>query len=175
MSLEPLEQSVLNTLLVARPMEGITETDLPERSALASQLDYGQSNLESPARPMLDITQDDIMDMDTDPSERSALTTHLEYGLLNLESLSHLMVDVALDHRLMEGITAPLPVESSGLVMAPGSGPMEHLSGSRPLEHSVLDIKVGNDIHDGPLFGSDADGHVWKSRTPCGVRHSGFG
>ena len=35
---------------------------------------------------------------------------------------------------------------------------MEHLSGSRPLEHSVLDIIVGNDkldIHDGPLFGSD--------------------
>ena len=150
LSLEPLEQLVLNTLLVAQPMEGITETDLPERSALASQLDYGQSNLESPARPMLDITQDDIMDMDTDPSERSALTTHLEYGLLNLESLSRLMVDVAMDHPPMEGITAPLPVESSGLAMAPGSGPMEHLSGSRPLEHSVLDIKVGNDIHNGP-------------------------
>ena len=62
------------------------------------------------------------------------------------------MVDVALDHHPLEGITAPLPVESSGL------GPMEHLSGSRPLEHSVLDIKGGNDkldIHDGQLFGSD--------------------
>ena len=61
----------------------------------------------------------------------------------------------------MEGITAPLPAESSGLAMAPSSGPMEHLSGSRPLEHSVLDIKGGNDkldIHDGPLFGSDHDG-----------------
>ena len=35
---------------------------------------------------------------------------------------------------------------------------MEHLSGSRPLEHSVLDIKGGIDkldIRDGPLFGSD--------------------
>ena len=40
--LEPLEQSVLNTLLVARPDEVITETDTPERSALASQVDYGQ-------------------------------------------------------------------------------------------------------------------------------------
>ena len=75
-----------------------------------------------------------------------------------LKSLSRPMVDVALDRRPMEGITAPLPVESSGLAMAPGSGPMEHLSGSRPLEHSDLDIKVGNvklDIHDGPLFSSD--------------------
>ena len=72
------------------------------------------------------------------------------------------MVNVSLDRRHMEGITAPLPVESSGLAMAPSSGPMEHLSGSRPLEHSVLDIKVGNDkldIHDGPLFGSD---HGWS-------------
>ena len=106
-SLEPLEQSVLNTLLVARPMEGITETEPPERSA----------------RPMLDITQDKIIDTDT-------------------ESLSRPMVDVALDRRPMEGITAPLPVESSGLVMAPGSGLMEHLSGSIPLEHSVSDMKV---------------------------------
>ena len=105
-------------------MEGITETDPPERSALASQLDYGQSDLETPAQPMLDITHDEITD--TDPSERSALATHLEYGLLNLESLSCPMVDVALDRRNMEGITAPLLVESLGLDMVPSSGPMEH-------------------------------------------------
>ena len=39
---------------------------------------------------------------------------------------------------------------------------MEHLSGSRLLEHSVSDMKVGNDkldINDGPLFGSD---HGWS-------------
>ena len=80
LSLEPLEQSVLDTLLVARPMKGIMETDPPERSALASQLDYGQSYLESPARPMLNIIQDDITDTDTDPSERSAMATCLGYG-----------------------------------------------------------------------------------------------
>ena len=85
LSLEPMEQSVLNTMLVARPMEGITETDPPERSALASQWDYGQSNLESPALPMLNIIQDGITDTDTDPSELSALATHLEYGLGKLE------------------------------------------------------------------------------------------
>ena len=73
--------------------------DPPELSALASQLDYRQSNLESPARPMLDITQDEITDKDTDPSERSVLAMHLEYGLLNLESLLRPMVDVALDRR----------------------------------------------------------------------------
>ena len=54
--------------------------DTPERSALASQLDYGQSKLESPARQMLNIVQDTITDMDTDPSERSAMATCLEYG-----------------------------------------------------------------------------------------------
>ena len=41
----------------------------PECSSLASQLDYGQSNLESPARPMLNITQDEITDTDTDQSQ----------------------------------------------------------------------------------------------------------
>ena len=158
LSLEPLEQSVLNTLLVARPMEGITERDPLERSALASQLDYGQSNLESPARPMLDIKQDEITDTDTDPSERSALATHLEYGLLIWNHCRFRWWTLPWIVSPMEGITAPLPVESSGLAMAPGSGPMEHLSGSRLLEHSLLDIKVGNDkldIHDGPLFVSD--------------------
>ena len=33
--LEPLEQSVLNTLLFAQPVDVVTETDTPERSALA--------------------------------------------------------------------------------------------------------------------------------------------
>ena len=66
--------------------------------------------MELPARPMSDITQDEITDTDTDPSERSAPVSHLDYGPLNLESLSRPMVDIALDHRPMEGITAPLPV-----------------------------------------------------------------
>ena len=68
LNLKPLEQSVLDTLLVARPMKGIMETDPPERSALALQLDYGQSKLESPVQPMLNVIQDDITDTDTDPS-----------------------------------------------------------------------------------------------------------
>ena len=58
LSLEPLEQSVLNTLLVAQPTEGSMETTQPERSALASQLDYGHLNLESLVRPMLDVALD---------------------------------------------------------------------------------------------------------------------
>ena len=123
-------------------MEGITDTDPSEHSALVMHLDYGHLNLESPARPMLDVTRDGITDTDTDPSESPARP----------------MVDVALDRRPMEEITAPLPVESSGLVMALGSGHTEDLSGSIPLEHSVSDMDVGNDIldiHDEPLFGSD--------------------
>ena len=58
----------------------------------------------------------------------------------------------------MEGITAPLPVKTSGLVMALGNGFTEDLSGSKPLEHSVSDMDVENNIlevHDEPLFGSD--------------------
>ena len=35
LSPEPWEESVLNTLLVARPMEGYTETNPPQRSAPA--------------------------------------------------------------------------------------------------------------------------------------------
>ena len=49
--LEPFEQSVLSTLLVAQPVGVLsTETDTPERPALASQVDYGHSNLELSAR-----------------------------------------------------------------------------------------------------------------------------
>ena len=58
LSQEPLEQLVLNTLLVARPTEGSTEMKPPERSALALQLDYGHFNWESLARPMVDIALD---------------------------------------------------------------------------------------------------------------------
>ena len=114
--------SSLEPLLVTRPMEGITETDPSERSALAMHLDYGHLNLESPARPMLEITRDGITDTDMDTSECSSLVSHLDHGLLNLELPARPMVDVALDRRPMEGITVPLPVESSGLVMALGNG-----------------------------------------------------
>ena len=146
------------TLLVARPVEGITETDTPERSALVSQLDYRQSELELSARPILDINQDGNTEMDTDQSERSALATHVDFGLLHLESLSRLMVNVALNRHPMEGITAPLPVESMGLALAPDSGHVEYSPSSRPLEHSVLDMEmrhVNLDSSDEPQFGSD--------------------
>ena len=38
----------------------------------------------------------------------------------------------------MEGIAAPLLVESSGLALASDSGHVEYLPGSRPLEHTIL-------------------------------------
>ena len=136
--LEPFEQSVLGTWLVAQPVEVLTETDMPERSALASQVDYGHSKLELSARPILDINQDGNTEMDTDPSERSALATHVDFGLLHVESLSRPNVNVALDRRPMEGITAPLPIESSGLALAQDRGHMEYSARSRPLGHAVL-------------------------------------
>ena len=92
------------------------------------------------------------------PAERSALALQLDDGHLNWESMARPMVDVALDRRPMKGLAVPLPVESLGLAMAPSSEHMEPLSVSRPLEHSVMDIKLGIDkldVHDGPLFVSD--------------------
>ena len=79
-SLEPLEQSVLNTLLITRPVQVITEMDTLERLTLASQVEEGQSESGSQSRPL---------------------------------------VDVALDCHTMEGISVPLPIESSGLLKNP--------------------------------------------------------
>ena len=64
----------------------------------------------------------------------------MDEGQLESESQSRPLVDVALDCRTMEGISVPLPIESSGLVLAPDSGHEEHLPSSGPLEHSVLDV-----------------------------------
>ena len=111
-SLEPLEQSVLNTLSAAWPEEGITE-ELSDREPVVL--------------PVPDIT------LDGRPMEGT-------YGgeLLHVESLSRPMVNAALDRRPMEGIPAPLPVELSGLALAPDRGHVEYSPSSRPLEQAVL-------------------------------------
>ena len=117
--LEPSEQSVLNTALVARPMEGT---------------------------------------MDTDPSERSVLAMHFDYGLLDLESPARPALDATLDGRPMEGIPDPHPLENSGLVMALDSELKKGISGLKPLEHSVINMDVDNnivEIQEEPMFGSD--------------------
>ena len=139
---------------------GITETDTPERLALASQLDYGQSKLELSARPMLDITQDGNTEIDTEPSERSPMATHsgLWTFAFGITVASCRMVNVALDRRPMEGITAPLPVESSGLALAQTVDTWNIRLVRDHLEHSVLDRKLRNykmDSSDESLFGSD--------------------
>ena len=81
--LEPFEQSVLSTLLVTRPVEVLTEADTPERSALASQVDYGHSNLDLSARPMLDPNQAGNAELDTEPSEHSAPMTNVDLDFCN--------------------------------------------------------------------------------------------
>ena len=83
-----MKQSVLSTLLVARPVEVLTETDTPERWALASQVDYGHSNLELSARPKLDPNQTGNAVLDTDPSEHSAPMTNVDFGFLQLDAQS---------------------------------------------------------------------------------------
>ena len=145
LSPEPWEQQMLNTLLVARPMEGYTEMNPAERSAPASQLDYGHSNLRKFSESVLNtllVARPTEGSTETTPPERSALASQLDYGHLNLEPLARPMLDVALYRRPTEGLAVPLPVESLGLAMTPTSAPMEV---SRPLEQSVLDIKMGID------------------------------
>ena len=94
-SLEPFEQSVLIKLLVTRPVEVLTETDTPERSALASQVDYGHSNLELSARPIFDTNQPGNAELDTDPSEHSA-------PMANGRHVEHLPSSGPLEHSVLE-------------------------------------------------------------------------
>ena len=174
--LEPFKQSVLSTLLVAQPVEVLTETDTPERSALASQVDYGHSNLELSARPMLDPNQAGNAELDTDPSKHSAPMTNVDFGFLKLDARSYPLGNVVLGHRPMEEITYPLSVESLGLALAPYGGNMEHLPSLGPLEHSVLEEKRRNDNLDSsnePL--QTSDNPVWNWRTPSDVKYSGVG
>ena len=93
--LEPFEQSVLSTLLVARPVEVLTEKDTPEHPALASQVDYGHSNLELSARPILDTNQAGNAELDTDPSEHSA-------PMANGRHVEHLPSSGLLEHSVLE-------------------------------------------------------------------------
>ena len=156
---EPLEQSVLGTLLAARPVEALTETDTPERPALASQVNCGHSNLKLSARPMLDPDQVENADLDTYLSEHSALMTNLDLRFLQLDAQSCPPGNDALGRRHMEGITDPLLVELSGLALAPDSRHVKYSPGPRPFEKGVLDVNRRYDILDScdePQFGSDS-------------------
>ena len=138
---EPLEQSVFGTLLVARPVEALTETDTEERPALASQVNYEDSKLKLSARPMLDA------DLDTDLSEHAAPMTDLDLG------------NDDLGRRPMEGITDPRLVELSGLALVPDSRHEKYSPSPRSVEQGVLDVNRRYDILDScyePQFGSDS-------------------
>ena len=78
--------------MVARPVEALTETDTPERPALAPQMKYGHSKLKSPARPMLDPNQVDNADVNadvnTDLPENSAPMMNLDLRFLQLDAQS---------------------------------------------------------------------------------------
>ena len=143
--LESFEQSVLRTLLVARWVEVLTETDTPERSTLASQVDYGHSNLELSARPMLDPNQAGNAEFDTDPSEHSALMTNVDFGFMQLDARSCPLGNVALGRRPMEEITYPLPVESLGLTLAPDFDPLE-IARAAYVEDYNFDVPEGMEL-----------------------------
>ena len=68
---------------------------MPERSALASQVDYGHSNLELSAQPMLDTNQAGNAELDADPSEHSAPMT-------NGGHVEHLPSSGPLEHSVLE-------------------------------------------------------------------------
>ena len=131
---EPLEQSVFGTLLVARPVDALTETDTPERPALASQVNYEDSKLKLSARPMLDPDQVDNADLDTDLSEHSAPMTDLDLRFLQLDAQSCPPVNDALGRRPMEGITDPCMVELLGFALAPDSRHVKYSPSPRPVE-----------------------------------------
>ena len=108
---------------------------------------------------MLDPNQAGNAVLDTDPSEHPAPMTNVDFGLLQLDVWSCPLGNVALGRRPMEGITDPLPIESSGLALAPDSGHVEYLPSLRPFEHGVLDVnrRYDNvDSSDEPQFGSDS-------------------
>ena len=108
-------------------------------------MDYGHSNFELSVRPILDPNQAGNAVLDTDPSEHSALMTNVDFGFLLLDARSCLLGNTAPGRRPMEGITNPLPVESSGLALAPDSG---HVDLNRRYD------KLDNSVE--PQFGSDS-------------------
>ena len=142
---ELVDKSVLGALLVILP----EETDTPERPALASQVNHGQSHLKSLAWPMLDPDQvnnaDVNTDLDTDLPENSAPMMSLDFRFLKLDAQSCPPGQDALGCRPMEGITEPLQVELSSLALAPDSKHEELLPSSKPLEQSVCDVTRSQD------------------------------
>ena len=119
-------------LSVVRP----DETDTPERPALASQVNHGQSHLKSSARPMSDPDQVNNADVnagvDTDLPENSAPMMNSDLRVLKLEAQSCPPGQDAMGCRPMAGIIEPLHVELSGLALAPDSRHEEHLPSSKP-------------------------------------------
>ena len=117
-SVEPVRQSVLNTLSVVRP----DETDTPEPPALASQMKHEQSCFKSSARPMLDPDKVDNTDVNADviTDLPDNLTPMMNLDLRFWQSDAQLCPPVAdtLDRRPMEGISGRLLVNSPGLALA---------------------------------------------------------
>ena len=112
-------------------------------------LDYGHMNLESPARPVLDVTQDGTTDTDTDPSERLTLASHLDYGHMNLESPARPVLDVTQDGTTD---TDTDPSEHSALASVLDYGFLHLDLPARPRVNVALDGRPIEGITDPLLF-----------------------
>ena len=150
-SVEPVRQSVLNTLLVARPEAGLTKET---------------TDWEPVAHPVLSTTLDGRLREGNTYPEHSALGVSLESGLMegmsclelfeqsvpntrsvaqpgggiikefaNWDAVAHPVPDINLDGRPMEGNTY---LEPSALGVSLDSGLMEGMSRPEPLEQAVL-------------------------------------
>ena len=139
LSLEPLEQSVLNTLLVARPGKSITEEI---------------SDWEPVAHPVPDTTLDSRPMEGTTYLEHSALGVSLDSGFMegmsSLEPLEQSVLNTLLVARPGEGITEDIsdwepvahPVPNTTL-----DGRL--MEGTTYLEHSVLGVSLDSGLMEG--------------------------
>ena len=136
-SLEPLEQSVLNTLLVARPSEEITKKI---------------SDWEPVAHPVPDTTLDGRLMEGTTYLEHSALGVSLDSGLMEgmsgLEPLDQSVLNTMSAALPEEGITELSdrePVVLPVLDITLDGRPME---GTTYLEHSALGVSLDSQSAD---------------------------
>ena len=161
-SLEPLEQSVLDSLLVARPGRGITEE---------------RSDWEPVAHPVPDITLDGRLMEGNTYLEHSALGVSLDSGLMagmsRLEPFEQLVLNTLLVARPGDGITKEITDWDPGAHPVPDitldGGPME---GTTYLEHSAMGVSLdsgqwthGGDVASGTI-GAVGSWYV-VGRTTC--------
>ena len=136
-SLEPLQQSVLNTSLVARPQVEIRTSDWKPVINLVQDITPHGRPMEGttyPEHPALGVSLDSgLMEGITRSVTRPDGGSIREFAKWN--AMAHPVPDINLDGRPMEGITY---LEPSALGVSLDSGLLEGLLCPEPVEQSVL-------------------------------------